>query len=81
MSEIVTRESYQAALDEIHLEIGRSITEWSIVEEFLFDLYALLVTEPNFIFPLGLSISFNSIKNFQTKIDMIDSLIKEFRKT
>jgi len=73
---MISQEDYQRALDCIHLEIGRAVTEWSCVEEFIYSLYELCVISPGHPIPLGLSSSFASVIGFRAKLSMIDALIQ-----
>ena len=69
-----TREEYEKASDEIHLEIGRAITEWSIVEQWLFDIYSRLVA-PGAV-SMGLSASFNQVYSVDTRLAMMLRLVE-----
>lgn len=72
---LVTKEAYEAEADKIHLELGRAITEWSIVEQWLCDAYKLLTCMSGSM-PLGLSSSFYAVKNFRDKLAMVDALVQ-----
>jgi hypothetical protein len=71
---VPNREEYKKASDEIHLEIGRAITEWSIVEQWIFDIYSRLVA-PGAV-STGLPASFNQVYSVDTRLAMVSRLVE-----
>lgn len=77
MVEPISREDFEKAADEIHLEIGRAITEWSTVEQWLYHIYARLISNGAAgAIPVGLSTSFDKVTRFETRLAMVTALIE-----
>lgn len=76
-SRLISSEECQREEAQIYLEIGRAISEWSLVEEWLSLIYSLSVYE--FAFGGPLHASFNSLNSVQLKLKMIREALNHVR--
>lgn len=68
----IPQAEFAAALDAIHLEVGRCIAEWYLVEETLNYVHTMAVM-PVGAYHASLSASFNKVASFELRLGMVTS--------
>ena len=63
MSEPISKQDYAAACTDIHVQLGRAIDDWSLVEQNLHDIFVFVVS-PNG-FTQALSSAFWAVQSFE----------------
>lgn len=71
----LTKTQYQNAKNEIHLEIGRAIDDWSNIECQLHDIFIAAIVHPSDGIPVGLSAVFWAAQSFEAKLSLVSAAI------